>query len=114
MLQGVKAHEVSKHLALTGHQKFITAWIGGTDYLETLPEELVQILKETGDEAGDYARSILDEETESVLAEFEEEGVEIHEVDQAAFRETVQSVYEAFPSWTPGLYDEIQELLENQ
>ncbi|WP_223292359.1 C4-dicarboxylate TRAP transporter substrate-binding protein [Salipaludibacillus neizhouensis] len=114
VLQGVKAQEVSKHLALTGHQKFITAWIGGTSYLETLPEDLVQILKETGDEAGDYARGILDEETKSVLAEFEEEGVEIYEVDQEPFRESVQEVYNSFPSWTPGLYDQIQELLESR
>ncbi|MCM3761619.1 C4-dicarboxylate TRAP transporter substrate-binding protein [Alkalihalobacillus oceani] len=114
VLQGVKAHEVSKHLALTGHQKFITAWIGGTSFVETLPEDLVQILRETGDEASEFARAVLDEQTEDVLAEFEAAGVEINEVDTEAFKQLVQDVYEAFPSWTPGLYDEIKELLENQ
>lgn len=114
VLQGVKAHEVSKHLALTGHQKFIVAWIGGTSFLETLPEDVVQILRETGDEASDYARAILDEETETVMAEFKEQGVEVYEVDVEPFRELVQSVYEVFPAWTPGLYEEIQELLENR
>ncbi len=114
VLQGVKAHEVSQHLALTGHQKFITSWIGGTSFIETLPEDIVQILRETGDEAGDYARAILDEETETVMAEFQEQGVEVYEVDVEPFKELVQSVYEAFPSWTPGLYEEIQELLKNR
>ena len=40
------------------------------------------------------------------MAEFEEEGVEIYEVDIEPFKELVQGVYDAFPQWTPGLYDE--------
>jgi len=114
VLQGVKAQEVSKHLSLTGHQKFITTWIAGQSFIETLPEDVVQILKETGDEAGDYGRGVLEEQTESVLNEFKGQGVEIHEVDVEQFKEKVQSVYEEFPEWTPGLYDRILELLENR
>jgi TRAP-type transport system periplasmic protein len=113
VLQGVKAHEVSKHLSLTGHQKFIVSWIGGTSFIDTLPDDVVQILKETGDEAGEYARGVLEEENEQVLAEFKEQGVEVHEVDVEPFKERVQEVYEAFPDWTPGLYEKIQKLLEN-
>lgn len=114
VLQGVKAHEVSKHLSLTGHQKFITAWIGGTDFIETLPEDLVKILTETGDEAGDYGRGVLDEQTASVMVEFEAAGVEIHEVDTELFKEKAKSMYGEFPEWTPGLYDTIQDLLKNR
>lgn len=114
VLQGVKTHEISKHLSLTGHQKFITAWIGGTEFINKIPEDLVKILTETGDEAGDYARGVLDEQTTSVIAEFEAAGVEIHEVDVEPFREKVLSVYDAFPAWTPGLYNTIQDLLKNQ
>jgi len=114
VLQGVKAHEVSKHLTFTGHQKFITAWIGGTSFIDTMPEDLVQILRETGDEASEHGRNVLDAQTEEVLAEFEAQGVEFYEVDVEPFKELVQGVYESFPSWTPGLYEEIQELLENR
>jgi len=114
VLQGVKAQEVSKHLSLTGHQKFITAWVGGTEFIDSIPEDLAKILTETGDEAAEYARGVLDEETESVMEEFKSEGVEIYEVDTAPFKESVQSVYEAFPEWTPGLYQTIQDLLEEQ
>ncbi|NEU31003.1 DctP family TRAP transporter solute-binding subunit [bacterium LRH843] len=113
VLQGVKAQEVSKHLALTGHQMFMTTWMGGTEFIQTLPEDVVQILRETGDEAANYAREILEEQTKAVLAEFEAEGVEIHEIDTEPFKELVQSVYDE-PSWSPGLYDEIQELLKNR
>ncbi|RFB14986.1 C4-dicarboxylate ABC transporter [Bacillus sp. HNG] len=114
VLQGVKAHEVSKHLSLTGHQKFITTWIAGQSFIDTLPQDVVQILKETGDEAGEYGRGVLEEQTKSVLDEFKEQGVEVHEVDVKPFKEKVQSVYEKFSDWTPGLYDRIVELLENK
>jgi TRAP-type transport system periplasmic protein len=114
VLQGVKAQEVSKHLTLTGHQKFITTWIAGQSFIDTLPEDVVQILKETGDEAGEYGRTVLEEQTETVLKEFKEQGVEVHEVDIEPFKERVQSVYGKFSDWTPGLYDRILELLENK
>jgi TRAP-type transport system periplasmic protein len=114
VLKGVKAHEVSKHLALTGHQKFIVAWVAGTSFIDSLPDDVVQILKETGDEAGDYARGILEKENEKILEEFKEQGVKVHEVDIEPFKEKVQEVYKKFPQWTPGLYEKIQELLENR
>ena len=88
--------------------------MAGTDYIETLPEDLVQILRDTGDEAAEYARGVLEEEKKEILEEFESVGVQIHEVDTEAFKERAQDVYEDFPEWTPGLYDEIQELLEDR
>ncbi|GGK02492.1 C4-dicarboxylate ABC transporter [Lentibacillus kapialis] len=114
VLQGVKAHEVSKHLSLTGHQKFITSWITGTEFIETIPDDLVQILRETGNEANKYARGVLEDESATVLEEFKAAGVKVHEVDTEAFKEKVQSVYNEFPKWTPGLYDEIQKLLNKR
>lgn len=114
VLEGTKSHEVSTHLSLTGHQKFVTTWIAGTDFIETIPDDLVEVLKETGDEAAEYAREILEEEEQAILEEFESQGIEIHEVDTELFKDKVQIVYEQFPEWTPGLYEEIQELLENR
>ncbi|MEH7222787.1 C4-dicarboxylate TRAP transporter substrate-binding protein [Bacillus sp. JJ1566] len=113
VLEGVKAHEVSKHLTLSGHQKFITTWVAGKSFIDTLPEDVVQLLEETGDEAGEYARGVLEEQTNSVLEEFKKQGVEVHEVNVDQFKEKVQSVYAEFSEWTPGLYDRIVELLEN-
>ncbi|MEC1715035.1 C4-dicarboxylate TRAP transporter substrate-binding protein [Schinkia azotoformans] len=114
VLAGVKAQEVSKHLALTGHQKFITSWVGGAEFIQSLPEDVVQILRETGNEAADFARGVLEEQNEQVLTDFQSQGVEVHEVDIAPFKDKVKPVYEAFPNWTPGLYDRIQELVASQ
>jgi len=114
VLKGSKTNEIAKHLSLTEHTKIMSPWIAGTSFIETLPEDLVKILKETGDEAGEYAKEITDKESETVLAEFEKEGVEIHKVDLAPFKEAAKSVYTAFEDWTPGLYETIQSLIKEK
>ena len=113
VLSGAKTHEISKHLSLTGHQTFVIAWIGGSDFINTLPEDLIQILKETGDEASEFGKKALDKETEEVLGEFKSAGVEVHDIDTKPFKEGVKEVYNSFPKWTPGLYDTIQEILKD-
>ncbi|WP_100407497.1 C4-dicarboxylate TRAP transporter substrate-binding protein [Bacillus solitudinis] len=114
VLQGSKTNEVAKYLALTEHTKIISPWIAGTEFLNELPEDLVTILKETGDEATEYGSEISEELSEQILADFEAEGITINEVDLEPFKEKAQSVYDAFPNWTPGLHDKVQELLNNR
>ena len=114
VLQGSKTNEIAKHLALTEHTKIISPWVAGTAFLDTMPEDLQQILKETGDEAGEYAKAITIEQSEKVLEEFKQQGVTVTEVDLDAFKEKTKSVYSEFPQWSPNLYDTVQELLKNR
>lgn len=114
VLQGSKTNEVAKFLALTEHTKIISPWVAGTTFFETVPQDLQQILKETGDEAGEFAKAITNEQSEKVLEEFKQQGVKVTEVDLNAFKEKTKSVYSAFPQWTPNLYDNVQELLKNR
>lgn len=114
VLNGSKTQEVAKHLALTEHTKILSPWIAGTSFIETIPEDLVEILIETGNEAGEYGRGVTEEEAEKVLAQFETEGIEIHKVDLGEFKEAAESVYTAFPDWTPNLYEDVQDLLSNR
>lgn len=114
VLNGSKTQEVAKHLTLTEHTKILSPWIAGTSFIETVPEDLMKILVETGNEAGEYGQGIVAEEAEKVLAQFESEGIEVHEADLAAFKKAAESVYTAFPDWSPNLYEEIQTLLSNR
>lgn len=114
VLDGAKAHEVAKHLSLTEHTRIMSPWIAGTDFIETLPKEAVEVLKETGIEAAEYGREIMEEENKKVLEEFKAQGVEIHEVDIEEFRDKAESVYTSFPNWTDGLYETVNSLIEEQ
>ncbi|GAB2535062.1 C4-dicarboxylate TRAP transporter substrate-binding protein [Gracilibacillus alcaliphilus] len=112
VLAGSKTNEVTNYLTLTGHTKIISPWIAGTDFIDTLPAETVELLKETSLEAAAFARDIIESEEESVLQEFEEQGIEINMVDIEPFREQSQSVYTAFPDWSDGLYETVHSLIE--
>jgi len=114
VLQGSKTNEVAKYLALTEHTKIISPWVAGTAFFDTIPEDLQKILMETGDEAGEYAKSITLEQADKVLEEFKQQGVTVTEVDLNAFKEKTKDVYNAFPQWSPNLYETVQELLKNR
>ncbi|WP_077214961.1 C4-dicarboxylate TRAP transporter substrate-binding protein [Bacillus dakarensis] len=114
VLNGTKTQEVAKHLTLTEHTKIISPWIAGTSFVETIPADLYEILVETGIEAGEFGREVTEKEAEEVLAQFKEEGIEVHEVDLAPFKEAAKEVYTGFPNWSPNLYETVQELLANR
>lgn len=114
VLAGSKTQEVVKNLTLTEHTKIMSPWIAGTTFIDSIPDDLVKVLIETGNEAGEYGNEIAEEEAEKFLKEFEEQGVKVHEVDLAPFKEKAKSVYTAFPDWTPGLYETIQDLIKDR
>lgn len=115
VLYNGKFHEVAKYLTLDAHVKNFTTWITGTEFFDNLTAEQQQLLVETGNEAGIYNNEIQEQEFEETLAKFEEEGVEIIEVDQSEFAEKAKAFYslEEFTSiWSEGLYDTVKEAMK--
>ncbi|QQK78857.1 TRAP transporter substrate-binding protein DctP [Salicibibacter cibi] len=113
VLEGANVHEAANYLTLTGHNNHLNPWVTGTEMMDNLPDDLVQILKETGYEAGEYVRDILEEQEETLIEEFEEEGIIINEIDEEAFEEEAKSFYENPPGWSDGLYERIDSILED-
>ncbi len=111
-LWGSKLHEVKDTISMTGH---FTAWVNfimSEQFFETLPEDLQVILLEEGKRAGDEMTRLTIEKQDEYLDLFREAGITIVEdVDVPAFQEATASVYEAFPAWTPGLHQTIQDIL---
>ena len=114
VLEASKTNEVAKYLALTGHTKILSPWVSGTDFLDELPDDLLTILRETGDEAGEYGKNIVYEQEDEVLKLFEEQGIIISEVDQEAFKEKAVRIFEVTPEWSPDLQETITQLLEEK
>ncbi len=111
VLYGQKWHEPTKNLSLIEYLRSTVGWMMGTKYIETLPPEVVQLLRETCEECSVYAKKFVLEEDVEVLKKMEKEGVKIHKVDQSLFRDAAQVTYTKFPEWTPGLYDTVQKLM---
>lgn len=94
VLYGGKMYEGAKFLLMTKHQLNLSSWIAGASFIAKLPPEIVQMLKETGEEAGKF----LDKENEAAdkdaLAKMAAAGVKVVEVDRAAFKAAMKD----FPS----------------
>ncbi|WP_020008238.1 C4-dicarboxylate TRAP transporter substrate-binding protein [Salinicoccus albus] len=114
VLTGSRTHEVTNHLSLTGHMTVIASWVGSSSVVSDLPNDLEQILKETSMEAGEYGQKLVKEEERETLQNLEENGMNIHEVNQNLFAEESEDVYDSIPSWSDGLYDHVQNLLDEK
>jgi len=113
VLDGSKTYEVTDYLALTGHQLMLQQWIAGTSYFDSLPDDLQDIIVRTGEQASEESMEVVEEESEEIIEKFEAEGIEVNEVDQEAFKKQAESFYDSIDNWSPGLYEEVQELLDN-
>jgi TRAP-type transport system periplasmic protein len=111
-LYGSKLFEVKKTLSLTSHFIAWVNFVASESFFQTLPQDLQTILLEEGAKAGDEMTRLTLEKQDQYLGQFREAGVTIVEdVDLAAFQKATESVYSAFPQWTPGLRDKIQAII---
>lgn len=112
VLYGGKFHEAVKYLSLTKHMNMLTQWIVGQKFYSTLTPEQQKILDNAGNEAGLYMNKIGAEADQKALDAMKAAGVKVNEVDMDAFRTAVKPLYQNSSSWTPGLYDKLQDLMK--
>jgi TRAP-type C4-dicarboxylate transport system substrate-binding protein len=111
VLYGAKLHEQAKYCSLTGHILILSQFVGGERYLASLPQDVQELLDDTGREAGLYMNDLIVRAEEETVGKLKAEGVTFNQVDKAAFRRASRSVYDSFPLWTPGLYEHVVGLI---
>lgn len=112
-IYAAKLHEVKKTISLTGHFKGFTGLIINADYFNSLPADIQTALSEEAEAAGVFMTDLIISTEEEWIAKLESEGATVNrDVDTAAFREATSDVYSKFPSWTPGLYEQVRTVLD--
>lgn len=111
VLYGQKLHEQAKELSMISYLQNTSLWLGGQAYFDTLDPSVVEMLHETGAEAGLYSQELAAEQDAKILEEMKASGVTVTYPDVAPFREKAMAVYDEFPEWSEGLYEEIQAQL---
>ena len=111
VLFGQKLHEQAKELSMISYLQNTSLWLGGQAYFDTLDPEVVEMLHETGYEAGLYSQELAAAEDEKILEAMQDAGVTVTYPDLEPFREKAMAVYDQFPEWSEGLYEEIQSQL---
>ncbi|WP_420963048.1 C4-dicarboxylate TRAP transporter substrate-binding protein [Brucella sp. IR073] len=112
VLYGQKFQEEAKYLSKIGYLTNVALIIGGEAFFSTLPEEQLKLIHETAYDAGLYSQKLTTEKDNEMIEKMKAEGVEVIDVDRAAFKALADKVYTQFPDWTPGLYEKIQAELK--
>ncbi|MEJ8572002.1 C4-dicarboxylate TRAP transporter substrate-binding protein [Microbaculum marinum] len=91
---GAKLYEVVSDVTVTEHIYLMSGLLVSAKWLASLPEDLRTIVEEEARKAGAAVlQSNVDQESK-IFADIEKEGVKVHKIDTAPFREAVQPVYE--------------------
>lgn len=111
-LWGSKLHETRKVISMTGHFTAFVMWPMNAGYFNRLPKDVQQVLLEEGRKAGEYMTKLTLEQQQSFVDRFKQAGVTfVNDVDVPAFQKATASVYKAFPKWSPGLHEQVSEIL---
>ncbi len=111
-LWGAKLFEHKKVISTTGHFKAFVGIAMGRAYWETLPADVQAVLLAEGKQWGNKLTELTLASQESFKDRFRAEGVTfVEDIDYAAFQSATESVYSAFPDWTPGLHGQIKKIL---
>ncbi|MBD3895299.1 C4-dicarboxylate TRAP transporter substrate-binding protein [Halomonas sp. ML-15] len=109
-IHGARLPEVIDSIAKTGHFQLLTALTVGTQWFDRLPPEYQEILVEESVDAGEFASSLNVEKSREYEETMAAEGVSIHQVDVASFRERSDRFYDEFEDFKE-LREEIDEYL---
>jgi len=109
---GSRLYEHQKVLSTTGHFRPFVGMVIGRKFWERLSAEIQEILLEEGEAWGEYLTELSVGSEQSQLDFLRSKGVEIiDDIDYASLRKATETVYLTNPDWSPGLYDQIQEIL---
>jgi TRAP-type transport system periplasmic protein len=112
VLYGSKMYEGAKYLMRTEHQLNLSSWIAGTAFIKKLPADIVKLLKVTGEEAGrflDKENAVADNEA---IEKMKKSGVQIIEVDRAAFKTQMKDFPSRFKKeFPPELIQKVRKII---
>ena len=101
---GFKFYEQAKHLTLTGHWFLPKAVRVNAAWLDSLPQDLQDIVRSTAKEAFAEQRKINRAKASETLEELKKNGVEVHELSKeelAKMEEITAKLYDDFGSKSP-------------
>jgi TRAP-type C4-dicarboxylate transport system substrate-binding protein len=113
VLFGAKTYEGAKYLMMTRHHVNLSSWIDGKKFIDKLPPEIVQMLKETGEEAGRFLEKENEKADKEAIEKMKAAGVQVVEVDRAAFKEAMKDFPSKFSKeFPPEVMNKVMEIIK--
>ncbi len=95
-IYSAKLHEAQKYLSLSGHVYTPAYLITGSRKWEKLPADVRQVLEEAGRATQAFVYATAAKSEDDLLAKLRQGGLQVNEVDKAAFIAASKPTYEAF------------------
>jgi TRAP-type transport system periplasmic protein len=112
LLYSSKLYETRPNISLTGHLVATTSILMSQKVYDSLPDDAKKALDTVGHaEPAKRIPKIQALETE-FRKTLEDKGIRFNDVDKASFFEAAAKVPEAFPEWTPGVYDKMNDIIK--
>lgn len=113
VLYGGKTQEGAKYLMMTRHQVNLSSWIAGKKFIDKLPPEIVKMLKDTGEEAGRFLEKENAKADQEALDKMKAAGVQVIEVDRAAFKAKMKDFPNKFSKeFPPEIMDRVMKAIQ--
>lgn len=107
----LKGQETMRYLALTGHMQSPIPIMINEDFYQKLSPELQQAIMKAGKVAEDYRLQLLSTSEGNALKVFKSAGVQVNEVDSAAFAEATKNVHKQFvQQFGEDVYKQVQNV----
>ncbi|MCE8019365.1 TRAP transporter substrate-binding protein [Halomonas sp. MCCC 1A11036] len=111
LIESASFNEVQDYVNLTGHVRSWIYVVIGRNRLESMPEELQQVVREAAQEMQVYQAELFEEDQQRLERALQERGMEFIEVDTEAFAEKARPAVEAaLDDEQRALFDAIQNL----
>ena len=91
---GVRVYEVLKYINKTGHFQLLNGLMVGEKWFKTLPESYQALIVEEFEKQGEISSRVVIDLADQYEAQMVEKGMEVVEVDLAAFRKAADTAYE--------------------
>ncbi|WP_422646801.1 TRAP transporter substrate-binding protein [Actinoalloteichus caeruleus] len=111
-IEASNLHEVQTHLTLSGHKYEVTPFVVSTQTWTSLSEEDQRLLQDAAIEARDHQRQLMAEQTDRILAEFQD-SMRVTEIDRDEFRAATDSVYERWEERYPEVFERLVQAVED-
>lgn len=112
LLYSSKLYETRPNISLTGHVVATTSILMSQKVYDSLPDDAKKALDTVGHaESAKRIPKIQALETE-FRKTLEDKGIRFNDVDKSSFFEAAAKVPDAFPEWTPGVYDKMNDIIK--
>jgi tripartite ATP-independent transporter DctP family solute receptor len=107
-------YKLGKYIDLTQHYFYTNVMLVNDRFLQSLPEDLQQVVRDAAMEAGEYNTELVLGGESELRSQLEAEGIIFVDTDVAAFQKSVEPVFESsMDVWGQDLYERIRDAGQN-